>query len=102
MERNYTEEERYNLAKKRVQEVKGFYGNLTAYIVVNIFLVIVNLMTSPEHLWFYWPMLGWGIGVLFHGLRVFNYMPFLGKDWEERKMKEFLEEEERRKDQFKQ
>lgn len=102
MERNYTEEERYNLAKKRVQEVKGFYGNLTAYIVVNIFLVIVNLMTSPEHLWFYWPMLGWGIGVLFHGLRVFNYMPFLGKDWEERKMKEFMEEEERRKDQFKQ
>lgn len=101
MERNYTEEERYNLAKKRVQEVKGFYGNLTAYIVVNIFLMVVNFMTSPEHLWFYWPMLGWGIGVLFHGLRVFNYMPFLGKDWEERKMKEFMEEEERRKNQFK-
>lgn len=101
MERNYTEEERYNLAKKRVQEVKGFYGNLTAYIVVNVFLMIVNLLASPEHLWFYWPMLGWGIGVLFHGLRVFNYMPFLGKDWEERKMKEFMEEEERRKNQFK-
>lgn len=101
MERNYTEEERYNLAKKRVQKVKGFYGNLTAYIVVNIFLMVVNFMTSPEHLWFYWPMLGWGIGVLFHGLRVFNYMPFLGKDWEERKMKEFMEEEERRKNQFK-
>lgn len=101
MERNYTEEERYNLAKKRVQEVKGFYGNLTAYIVVNVFLMIVNLLASPEHLWFYWPMLGWGIGVLFHGLRVFNYMPFLGKDWEERKMKEFVEEEERRKNQFK-
>lgn len=101
MERNYTEEDRYNAAKKRVQEVKGFYGNLTAYIVVNLFLMAINLLTSPEHLWFYWPMLGWGIGVLFHGLRVFNYMPFLGKDWEERKMKEFMEEEERRKNQFK-
>ena len=101
MERNYTEEERYNIAKKRVQEVKGFYGNLTAYIVVNVFLMIVNLVTSPEHLWFYWPMLGWGIGVLFHGLRVINRVPFLGKDWEERKMKEFMEEEERRKNQFK-
>lgn len=100
MERNYSEAERYNLAKKRVQEVKGFYGNLTAYIVVNLFFVIINLLTSPEHLWFYWPMLGWGIGVIFHGLRVFNYMPFLGKDWEERKMKEFMEEEERRKNQF--
>lgn len=101
MERNYSEQERYDLAKKRVQEVKGFYGNLTAYIVVNLFFVVINLLTSPEHLWFYWPMLGWGIGVLFHGLRVFNYMPFLGKDWEERKMKEFMEEEERRKNQFK-
>jgi hypothetical protein len=101
MERNYSEEERYNLAKKRVQEVKGFYGNLTAYIVINAFFVVINLLTSPEHLWFYWPMLGWGIGVIFHGLRVFNYMPFLSKDWEERKMKEFMEEEERRKNQFK-
>lgn len=101
MERNYTEEERYNIAKKRVQEVKGFYGNLTAYIVVNLFLMIVNLLTSPEHLWFYWPMLGWGIGVLFHGLRVFNRVPFLGKEWEERKIKEFMEEEVRRKNQFK-
>lgn len=101
MERNYSEQERYDLAKKRVQEVKGFYGNLTAYIVVNLFFVVINLLTSPEHLWFYWPMLGWGIGVLFHGLRVFNYMPFLGKDWEERKMKEFMEDEERRKNQFK-
>lgn len=101
MERKYTEEERFQQAKKRVEEIKGFYGNLTAYIVVNIVLVFVNLKTSPDHLWFYWPMLGWGIGVLFHGLRVFNYMPFLGKDWEERKMKEYMEEDERRKNEWK-
>ena len=99
-EKHYTEEERYNKAKKRVEEIKGFYGNLTAYIVVNLFLMTINLMTSPEHLWFYWPMLGWGVGVIFHGLRVFNYMPFLGKDWEERKMKEYMEEEERRKNEW--
>lgn len=48
--------------------------------MVNLFLMVVNLLTSPEHLWFYLLMLGWGIGVLFHGLRVFNYMPFLGKE----------------------
>ena len=101
MESNYMEEERYQKAKKRVEEIKGFYGNLTAYIVVNIFFVVINLMTSPDHLWFYWPMLGWGIGVIFHGLRVFNYMPFLGKDWEERKMKEYMDEDERRKKEWK-
>ena len=91
MERNYTEEERYAQAKKRVQEVKGFYGNLTAYIVVNVFLMIINLLTSPEHLWFYWPMLGWGIGILAHAVSVFG----IGKEWEERKIKELMEEEKR-------
>jgi len=101
MERNYTEEERYQRAQKRVEEIKGFYGNLTAYIVVNLALMAINLVTSPDHIWFYWPMLGWGIGVVFHGLRVFNYMPFLGKDWEERKMKEYMEQEERRKNEWK-
>lgn len=98
MESNYQNEERYSKAKKRIEEIKGFYGNLTAYIVVNIMLFVINMVTSPEHLWFFWPMLGWGVGVAFHGMRVFNYMPFLGKDWEERKMKEFIEKENNRKD----
>ncbi|MET0759136.1 MAG: 2TM domain-containing protein [Flavobacterium sp.] len=101
MERNYQEEERYNKAKKRVEAIKGFYGNLAAYIVVNIGLLVINLVTSPEHLWFFWPMLGWGVGVAFHGMRVYNYMPFLGKDWEERKMKEFMDKENERKDSWK-
>ena len=97
MENNYQEEERYYIAKKRVEEIKGFFGNLIAYVVVNIGLLILNLVTSPKHLWFFWPLLGWGIGVVFHGMKVFNYMPFLGKDWEEQKIKEFMENEKSNK-----
>ncbi len=97
METNYNEEERYYQAKKRVEEIKGFYGNLAAYILVNIFLIILNLATSPKYLWFFWPMLGWGIGLLFHGMKAFNYTPFLGKDWEERKLKEFMDQEKQNK-----
>jgi len=77
--------ERYYSAKKQVEEIKGFYGNLISYIVVNIGLVIVNLMTSPKHLWFYWPLLWWGMGVVFHGFRVFKNMPFVTKDWEKKR-----------------
>jgi len=95
METNYQEEERYYQARKRVNEIKGFYGNLVSYIVVNIFLLVLNLVTSPNHLWFYWPLLGWGIGVMFHGMKVFNYSPFLGKEWEERKIKEFMDKEKK-------
>jgi hypothetical protein len=100
MENQYTEEERYFIAKKRVEEIRGFYGNLISYIVVNCFLIAINLTTSPNHLWFYWPLLWWGVGVVFHGLKVFNYMPFFGRDWEEQKVKEFMEKEEQSKQKW--
>jgi 2TM domain len=93
MEPDYQEYERYQRAKKQVEQIKGFYGGLISYVVVNIFLVFINLKYSPEYLWFFWPMLGWGIGVVFHGIKAFNYTPFLGKDWEERKLKEFMDQE---------
>jgi hypothetical protein len=97
MENNYQEEERYYKARKRVEEIKGFYGNLISYVIVNVGLMVINLLTSPAYLWFFWPMLGWGIGVLFHGMKVFNYMPFFGKDWEEKKIKEYMDKEEQSK-----
>lgn len=100
MEDNFENKERYDKAVKRVEEIKGFYGNLTAYIAVNVGLLVLNLVTSPEYLWFFWPMLGWGIGVIFHGMKVFNWIPFFGKDWEDRKMKEFIEQEKRKKEDW--
>lgn len=100
MEHNNLNEERYLKAKKQVEEIKGFYGNLTAYIVVNLGLLIVNLLTSPEHIWFYWLLIGWGIGVAIHGMKVFNYLPFIGKDWEDQKIKEFMDKENERKNKW--
>ena len=93
MENRYENDDRYYKAKKRVDEIKGFYGNLISYVAVNLGLLVLNLVTSPEYLWFFWPLLGWGLGVLIHGMKVFNFMPFLGKDWEEQKIKEFMEKE---------
>ena len=94
METNqYYNTEKYLAAKKQVDEIRGFYGNLISYFVVNCFLLFINLKYSPEHLWFFWPLLGWGIGVTFHGIRVFNVMPFFGKDWEQKKIAELMEKE---------
>lgn len=101
METKFNDREKYESARKRVKEIKEFYSHLLAYVVVNLFLMAVNLLTSPEHLWFFWPMLGWGVGIAVHAMKTFNLMPFLGKDWEERKLKEFMDEEERRKNQLK-
>lgn len=79
----------YKNAKKRVKEIKDFYGNLISYCVVIPFLIIINLITTPKNIWFYWPMLGWGFGVAIHGLSVF----WIGKNWEEKKIREILEKE---------
>ncbi len=95
METNNSNDEKnmYLKAQKRVDDIKGFYGNLTSYIVVNIGLMVLNLVTSPSHLWFFYPMIGWGIGVVANGMSVFNYMPFLSSDWEEKKIQELMRKE---------
>lgn len=93
MEPNFTETERYYQAQKRVKEIRGFYEHLIVFILVTIILIVINLMTSPEYLWFLWCIMGWGIGVVFHGLKVFGISTFFNKEWEERKIKEFLEKD---------
>lgn len=88
-----TDFEKYKQAKKQVEEIKGFYSHLTVYVFIMAFIVFINLKYTPEHLWFIYSMSGWGIGVLGHASKVFGWFPFLSKEWEERKMKQFLEEE---------
>lgn len=79
----------YRKAAKRVKDLKGFYGNLTSYCLIIPFLLILNLLTSPSHLWFYWPMLGWGLGLTIHAVSTFG----IGKDWEEKKIQQLMEED---------
>ena len=61
-------------ARDRVAAKLSFFVHLAVYIAVNVLLVAVNLLATPEHLWFYWPMLGWGIGVVFHGAVVLSFV----------------------------
>lgn len=76
-------------ARERVKEEKGFYGHFFVYIVVNLALAILNLVTSPDEIWFYWPMIGWGIGLAAHFLSVFGMDRFFGKDWEQRRLRKY-------------
>ncbi len=87
-------DEKYEKAKKRVEELKKFYGNLVTYGVINVILIIINLVTSPGNLWFYWVTIFWGIAILLHASKVFILKgKFLGEEWEERKIKEIMEKE---------
>jgi hypothetical protein len=84
--------EEYVRAKKKVQNLKAFYIHLTVYILVNILLLTINLLTDAGNWWFLYPLGGWGIGVLVHGLSTFAFFNF-GADWEERKIKEYIEKD---------
>jgi hypothetical protein len=82
----------YVRARKRVEELRGFYTHLAMYLAVNLGLFILNMVTNPHARWFFWPLVGWGIGVLIHGLALFLGGP-LSKKWEERKIDQLMEKE---------
>lgn len=99
----YTQQERYERAKKRVNNIKGFYGHFAAYIIVNIFISSNKIARNMNHgenfsdaffdfgtfaLWMFW-----GIGLFFHFYGVFGKKYIFSKDWEQRKLKEFIEKE---------
>ena len=56
----------------------------------------MNMITSPDTLWFYWPLLGWGIGVAIHAFAMVTEGRLLGPEWEQKKVHEILQREETR------
>lgn len=97
-------------AKRRLQELKGFYWHLAAYIGVNSFITIstiIGRMSNGDSLmdtlnfgsfaiWFFW-----GIGLVFHGLKVFSYNPIFSKQWEERQIQKYIERDRKEAEKFK-
>jgi hypothetical protein len=91
------ENSKYVKAVERVEKLKEFYQNLASYCLVIPFLIFINLRFSSGFYWFWFPIFGWGIGLTFHFLEVNNYNIFLGKNWEERKIKAMMDKENQHK-----
>jgi len=84
-------------AKKKAAALRGFYSHLISYIIINILLIIVNLLTSPNDIWFYWVTLFWGIGIIFHAMDTFTIRnQTRGQEWEEKKSQEISDEQHRK------
>ena len=87
------DQKKYREAKKRVKAKKEFFEHLSTYLVMGGFFFFLNALTSFGHWWFFWPMLGWGIGVMFHYIGVFG-VPGVGqldKEWEKRALEKELD-----------
>jgi len=87
------QQDRYNRAKKRVCQLKAFYNSLVAYCIVIPVLVYINYLTTSFP-WAIFPTVGWGMGLVSLWMTANGRNPIFGKDWEERKIREFMNKEE--------
>ncbi|MGW9686698.1 2TM domain-containing protein [Flagellimonas sp. 2504JD1-5] len=98
--------DKYERAKKRVKELKGFYNHLKIFFVVNvIFFLFKSGWLTPympegfptEAYYFDWingNFIIWGVIIVVHGLILMrNKVPYL-KRWEEKQIKKYMEQEE--------
>ena len=100
MEDQYIKEQKYIRAKKKVKSIKGFYIHLMVYLIVNGFLILSQSLSGGgwEVFWewqSYSTAIFWGIGLVFHAFGVFGMDILLGKEWEDRKIKELMDKDKR-------
>lgn len=60
-------------ARARATAIFGFYKHLAAYVIVNLMLFFINLVTTPDYFWCVWPLIGWGVAVAVHAVRVYAF-----------------------------
>ncbi|MFV8269823.1 2TM domain-containing protein [Flavobacterium sp. GT2N3] len=95
-------EDKYAAAQLEVKRLKGFYTHLIVYIAINIMIVFINIRDlDPEESYFkienFFTAFVWGIGIVAHGCTVFLPNFIFGKNWEDKKIKEFMEKEKSEK-----
>ncbi|GMN09278.1 2TM domain-containing protein [Croceitalea sp. MTPC9] len=97
---------KYTRAKKRVDELKGFYIHASIYTVINTFILVNIFIRSGydgEGFWqieHFFTLFFWGIGLFFHASKVFGLNPFFNKDWEKRQIEKYMEEDREEANKF--
>ena len=96
---NFKKEEAYLRAEKRLKALKGFYSHAFFYVVVNLFLIGMIAFNSNGDFWNFGTFstaFFWGIGLFFHAMGVFSKAALFSKNWEDRKMQEYMKKDETR------
>ena len=78
------------LAFRQVRKLRGLYSHLISYVVVMSGVAAINLLLMPRVIWFIYPLLGWGVGVISHAASVLDILPWLGPEWERRQVEKRL------------
>ena len=83
----------YLRARKHIDDLKEFYYGIISYFLVIPFLIYINYKTYWGFQWFWFPMIGWGIGIIINGFKVYVSDGIFGRNWEERKLKQYMGED---------
>lgn len=86
-------QDRYKRARAKVEKMRSFYRHATIYGLFCIFFIWLNIQGGSGFPWAIFPIAGWGLGVLGHASEAFEINIFFGRDWEERKIKEIMDNE---------
>lgn len=89
----FISEKKYSMAKEQVEKLKGFYVHFTIYLIFIPVFLWLNYISNAGFPWAIFPIGGWGFGVMGHAAETFNYNPFFGKNWEERKIREMMDKD---------
>ena len=96
MENSQTDN-KYLRAKERIDAMKKFYSSLMSSIIGICILAAINYYSNQwAYPWFLWAAFGFGIALAFKAVKAFGLNPFFGRGWEERKIEQFMQEDERK------
>ncbi|EOG5907748.1 2TM domain-containing protein [Vibrio vulnificus] len=79
-----------DLIREQVKELKGFYLHLVICLTVSVLLFVVNYVLDPTYIWAWWAVLGWGIGLVAHGISISEWFGTFGTKWEQREVNKRL------------
>jgi len=97
---NNFDQQAYKRAQARLRKLKGFYVHFAAYIIVNALILFSRYNNLDAHENFFSfhvfsTAFYWGIGLTAHAASVFAPNFIFGRNWEEKKMKQFMEKEKK-------
>jgi uncharacterized protein involved in tolerance to divalent cations len=93
VQETFIADKKYNMAKEKVEKIKGFYVHFTIYCIMVPVFIWLNAL-SGNFPWAVFPILGWGFGIFGHASDTFNWRgPVLNKTWEDRKINELMDDE---------
>lgn len=94
---NQKKDSKYFRARNRVAEIRKFYNSLFSSVFTIVLVAGINYYVNEwRSPWFLWVVFGLGISMVFKAFKIFGYNMIFGKNWEQRKIQEFLEQDDQK------